>query len=60
MVKNFSTKFKVAESHDNTVEPEISKQLDILLGGVADGIQLLDQLQGSDDVINMSPYLGYF
>ena len=39
------TKLKITEAHDDTVQPEVPKQLDILLGGVCDRIKLLNHLE---------------
>lgn len=39
------TKLKITEAHNDTVEPKVSEQLDILLGGACDGIKLLYHLE---------------
>ena len=39
------TKLEITEAHDDTVEPKVPKQLDILLGGACDRIKLLNHLE---------------
>ena len=41
------TKLKITEAHNDTVEPEVPKQLDILLGagGACDRLKLLYHLE---------------
>ena len=39
------TYLKITEAHYDAVEPEVSKQFDILLGGTLDRLEFLDQLR---------------